>query len=388
MKRGPERIGRLTRASDIEPKPTYWALQLNGYGMIPVGELTITAGHGEVGKTTFNNTYIIANITRGTLPGYYFGKPRNCIIAANEDSWEHTIIPSLMAAKADMHRVFRFEITAEDNDEGTSISLPADFGELEKMIIKKNVAVTFFDQLLGAIDVKHDTNSAQSARKAIEPLAHMADRTDSVMIGNAHFNKSTSQDSGMRMLNSVEFRNVPRAVIYFAVDKDGTRVMSREKNNLGLEWPSMEYELESRKFTFGDDHYDKPVFVLGDKTERDAQDILDESRDGKRRGPDPTAQNEIGEVLDAMFAQQDTWPRTAVIAELKRAGVSTDPKTVAKARKPRAIRVERVPKPDGTIDYWAWTTRKHKVRRAARTRPQGKVHPLSHPLSPLSLVDI
>ena len=40
--------------------------------------------------------------TRGYLPGACFGTPRAAIVVATEDSWEHTIVPRLMAAGADL----------------------------------------------------------------------------------------------------------------------------------------------------------------------------------------------------------------------------------------------------------------------------------------------
>jgi hypothetical protein len=52
-------------------------------GELPLGELTLTAGHGDVGKSTAN-VWVISNVTRGTLPGRLFGHPRNCLIAASE----------------------------------------------------------------------------------------------------------------------------------------------------------------------------------------------------------------------------------------------------------------------------------------------------------------
>ena len=42
-------------------------------------------------------------MTRGTLQGACQGNPRAVIVAATEDSWEHTIVPRLMAAGADLN---------------------------------------------------------------------------------------------------------------------------------------------------------------------------------------------------------------------------------------------------------------------------------------------
>jgi hypothetical protein len=96
---------RVTRAADIEPLPVYWVWA----GRIPLGEICMTPGRGGVGKSTFH-TWVIAHITRGTLAGVFFGRPRACIIAAREDSWNRTIVPKLAAAGADMNLVFRVDV--------------------------------------------------------------------------------------------------------------------------------------------------------------------------------------------------------------------------------------------------------------------------------------
>lgn len=43
-----------------------------------------------------------AQVTRGELPGVYAGAPKDVLIAATQDSWEHTIVPRLIAAAADL----------------------------------------------------------------------------------------------------------------------------------------------------------------------------------------------------------------------------------------------------------------------------------------------
>jgi AAA domain len=72
---------RLTAASTIRPRPVRWLWD----GRIPVGEITLTPGHGGIGKSTFH-AWLIAQVTRGTLPGSCLGGPRPCLIAASEDS--------------------------------------------------------------------------------------------------------------------------------------------------------------------------------------------------------------------------------------------------------------------------------------------------------------
>jgi hypothetical protein len=114
----PARRVRLTPASTIKPRPVRWVWE----DRIPAGEVTLTPGRGGLGKSTFH-AWMIAELTRGTLPGVHFGTPKPCIIAASEDSWERTIVPRLIAAGANMDLVFRVDVVTE-MDDVVSISLP------------------------------------------------------------------------------------------------------------------------------------------------------------------------------------------------------------------------------------------------------------------------
>jgi hypothetical protein len=108
----PKRRLRLTPLSAIKPRPVRWAWT----DRIPAGELTLTPGRGGLGKSTFH-AWIIAHLTRGTLPGVHFGKAKPCIIAASEDSYDRTIVPRLIAAGADMDLVYRVDVITETSEE-------------------------------------------------------------------------------------------------------------------------------------------------------------------------------------------------------------------------------------------------------------------------------
>lgn len=95
-----EQVGRklrLTRASDIEPEPVVWAWLDENEGRIPAGALSVAAGREGTGKSSFG-MWMAAQITRGLLPGNYYGRPRAVFYVAVEDSWKQTIVPRLIGA--------------------------------------------------------------------------------------------------------------------------------------------------------------------------------------------------------------------------------------------------------------------------------------------------
>jgi MoxR-like ATPase len=112
-----ERQIRLTPASQIRPRPVHWLWDLR----MALGTICLLAGREGIGKSTIAYA-LAALITRGKLEGVHFGEPRAVIVAATEDSWQHTIVPRLMAADADLDLVFRVDVTVFGASRPTSTS--------------------------------------------------------------------------------------------------------------------------------------------------------------------------------------------------------------------------------------------------------------------------
>lgn len=269
----------LTAASTIDPEIVEWLWADDDWRRIPLAEVVLTAGHGGVGKST-ENMWMTALVTRGELPGQFYKKPRNCLIAATEDSWKRTIVPRLIAAGADLDRVFRIEVKTDEFD-GLALSLPADFALLEEAIMDKRAAVLLIDPLMRTMPADRDASKPQDARLTLEPLSGVADRTNCTIIGNCHFNKSGATDPVFRILGSIEIQNIARAIIRFA-SKDGTSVLSCGKNTHAPIWPSLEYAIEEAEFTQGGKTFVTSKFVLGEETDVSADDFL--RAEGKKGG--------------------------------------------------------------------------------------------------------
>lgn len=281
----------LTAASAIDPEIVEWLWQDDDWRRLPLAEVVLTAGHGGVGKST-ENMWMIARLTKGELPGKFYGKRCNCLIAATEDSWKRTIVPRLIAAGADLTRVFRVQVKTEEYD-GLALSLPADFALLEEAISDKQAAVLLIDPLMRTMPADRDASKPQDARLTLEPLSGVADRTNCTIIGNCHFNKSGQTDPVFRILGSIEIQNVARAIIRFA-SKDGVSVMSCGKNTHGPVWPSLEYTIEEAGFTRDRKTFVTSLFVLGEETDVSADDFL-------------RAEGKSGGVVDSAIHQAEVW---------------------------------------------------------------------------------
>ena len=289
------RRARITWADRIEPEPVVWAWRQDGHGRIPAGALSMAAGREGTGKSSFA-VWLTAQITQGTLPGSYAGQPWRVFYVAVEDSWKHTLVPRLLAAGADLSRVGRFEIVNYADDEIT-LSLPHDNALLEAAVVEHTVALVVIDPLPSVIGEKINTHQSREVRSALDPLAKIADRTGSVLLGIAHFNKGAGTDASSLITGSGAFKDVPRSVFGFArdeADESGGRVMTQTKNSLGPEGPSLSYMLTEAVVDTRLGPAVTSRFVFTGESDRSVADILRDARSGDE---DCTEQDEAAEWL-------------------------------------------------------------------------------------------
>jgi RecA-family ATPase len=239
----------------------------------------VAAGREGTGKSSFG-IWLAAQITRGLLPGSFYGSPRRVFYVAVEDSWKYTLVPRLLAAGADLDRIGRFGVVSEVGDELT-LSLPSDNSRLEAEMTRHGVALVVIDPLMSVIGAKIDTHRERDVRTALDPLAKLADRTGSVVLGIAHFNKGGGTDAASLITGSGAFKNVPRSVFGFArdeADDDGGRVMSQVKNSLGRDdLPSLSYLIESAEVETKKGVATTGRFVFTGESERSVAEVLRES---------------------------------------------------------------------------------------------------------------
>lgn len=236
----PLRRVRLTPASGVRLRPTYWLWDER----IPQGALTIGPGREGIGKSLFC-AWLAARVTHGELPGVHHGRPMGVVYAATEDSWERTLAGRLLAAGADMSRVY--QVAVERLDRTVPLSLPRDCDSMAAELTEHDVALLILDPLISAVDTSINVNQ-EDLRGALEPLAKLADETGAAVFGLAHFNKATGTDVLSRITGSRAFAAVARSAVAFARDTsadDGSCVISQAKNNLGrLDLPSLRYTVD------------------------------------------------------------------------------------------------------------------------------------------------
>lgn len=235
---------RLTRACDITPRPVRWLWSLR----LALGAFNLLGGREGIGKSIVGYT-LAAEITRGRLPGVYAGMPKSVMVAATEDSWSHTVVPRLMAAGADLTRVYRVEVETPNGGD-SPLSLPRDLPEVEAAIGDTDTVLMLLDPLMSRLDVALDSHKDGEVRQALEPLAAMADRTNCTVLGLIHVNKSSSNDPLTTLMASRAFAAVARAVLFVMVDPndESSRLLGTPKNNLGrADLPTLAFTIDGAR---------------------------------------------------------------------------------------------------------------------------------------------
>ncbi|GAA2414299.1 hypothetical protein GCM10010404_85520 [Nonomuraea africana] len=219
----------LWRGADtIKPKRTKWVWQ----DMILSGQVNLLAGMEDSGKSTIA-LWLAAQVTRGDLEGEYYGKPRNVLYFATEDSDAETIVPRLIAAGADLSRVCINPPIEGVRDEYALFDLISHRDALRNFITAYDVALSIFDPLLSNMGQDTDTYKARAVRKVLEPLRKVGEETTCGFLGIMHLNRVESDDAGRRWGESKAFRQVARHTLLALRDKDnGTYHLNVDKANL------------------------------------------------------------------------------------------------------------------------------------------------------------
>ncbi|GIM88722.1 hypothetical protein Ato02nite_005150 [Paractinoplanes toevensis] len=270
---------RLTPASSFRIRGVKWVWD----NRMPVGALTLIPGREGVGKSTFL-AWMTSAITRGELPGMHYGTPKSVLYSASEDAWEYTIAPRMLAAGADMDRVFRIDAALEGDGYG-GVVLPRDCRELVHAARDVDAALLACDPIISLVDERLNTFKAKELRTALEPLVSAAEEAEIGIGALVHFNKGQGSDVGTLISGARAWVEVARAVVAIGRDKEVdeyTCVVSQTKNNLGVgDLPNLTYTIDSHELLTSDgETANVGRLRWTGETDRGVEDLLAEAASG------------------------------------------------------------------------------------------------------------
>jgi putative DNA primase/helicase len=329
--------------ADVKPTSIDWLWQ----NWIALGKVSVLAGDGGRGKST-----ILCDLTARTTTGNIWPDggarcaPASVIILAAEDDVGDTLAPRLLAAGADLTRVFVIRSVRDESQRRRGFNLQADLERLEAEIRKHdNVKLVVIDPISSYLG-KVDSHKNADVRSVLEPLGEMAGRLRVAVICNNHFSKGGGSANG-RIIGSVAFVNQARAAFIVTPDEDDeTRMLLiPSKMNIAPIRHGLAYRIEGCLIEFEGQEIatsrimfeSTPITITADQ----ALAALDNSSENR---------SEKSEAIDFLTDALREGPVSA--KDLKRdagdAGIS--PKSLRSARETLGIKPEKT----GFEGGWVW----------------------------------
>jgi AAA domain len=239
----------VTTMSDVAPEEVQW---LWG-GRIPLGKLTVLEGDPKGGKSTLTLDLIARVSKAGLMPDGSpsdLDGPAHCLLMTAEDGLADTVRPRLDLAGAESSRVVVWEAVLSARDDRTELrmpSLPLDVVRLEALVTELSAKLVVVDVLAAYLGERVDSHHDADVRRALAPLAKMAERTGAAVVVLRHLNKAGGTKAMYRGGGSIGISGQARSILLAGLDPgDETkqrRVLAVTACNLAATAPSLSYEL-------------------------------------------------------------------------------------------------------------------------------------------------
>lgn len=225
----------------VDPERVRWLWP----GYIPFGKVTVVDGDPGLGKSTILID-IAARISRGCpLPNGKRHRPMGTVLLMGEDGAADTIVPRLINAEADLTKIAVRDTYTSSKEQEIPPAFPSDIPRLKEDIIEAQAGLVVIDPVMSYLDPDINSNNDQQVRRALMPLAQLAEETGAAIVLLRHLNKSTGGSALYRGGGSIGFVGVSRSALILARDPEetGRVVLASTKTNLGPPPPSLHFRL-------------------------------------------------------------------------------------------------------------------------------------------------
>jgi len=229
------RLVELICASKVKVMKIDWLW----YARFAKGAITLVEGGPEQGKSTIL-VDLAARVTRGeSFPGETETRsPANVVMLIAEDDIAATVVPRLIAAGADLSRVFFLHATRDERGEVVPFHLTDDCIRLRLKCQEVGAAFIVVDPLVSFMGSRTgrtlNTYNDMEVRKALAPLKDLAEQLRASVAAIRHYRKGNATNAMEAGGGSVAFAALVRVIVAVLPDpNDETRyLLAVAKNNL------------------------------------------------------------------------------------------------------------------------------------------------------------
>lgn len=236
----PSPVGKLL--SDVEPENVEWLWP----GRIPIGKITLIEGDPDKGKSSLT-TDLAARVSVGReWPNGAPCQAAGVVICNAEDGVADTIRPRLDAAGGDASKVLALA-TVPDGESGERLlSIPEDLQIFQHGIERVGARLVIVDPLMAFLSGDVNSHRDQDVRRALAPLAKLADNTGVAVVVVRHLNKASGGSPLYRGGGSIGIVGAARSALLVAEhpEEEDRRILARVKGNLAKAVPALAFELK------------------------------------------------------------------------------------------------------------------------------------------------
>ncbi len=352
-------VGRLL--SDVAAEQVWWLWTKR----IPLAKLTIVDGDPGLGKSALL-TDAAARVSVGrSWPDGAPCEAGGVVLMNAEDGLADTIRPRVDAAGGDASKVLALA-TVGHGDGERLLSIPEDLHAVRLGIERVEACLLVVDPLMAFLSGDVNSHRDQDVRRALAPLARLAEETGAAVVVVRHLNKAGGGNALYRGGGSIGIVGAARSALLVARDPedDRRRVLASLKGNLAEPAPSLAFVLTEaangavRGEYRGETHH-RPDALLAAPVDPEERSALDEAieflRDALGSGP----------VWNVQVKKDAARPRSPT----RRSGGRRRPLGCARGRRPTALGRGGCPK-------------------EGKATSMSKVSPKPHRMSILSMLSI
>src|SRR5215208_401445 len=289
----PEEIGRLLSSVEREEVSWLWP------SWLALGKLALVDGDPGLGKSAMS-----LDLAARVSSGKGFPDGADC-----------------EAAGADTSRILALATVPDENGHDRLLSIPEDLPLIQKGITRVRAGLIIVDPLMAFLSGDTNSHRDQDVRRALAPLAGLAERTGAAVLVIRHLNKAAANNPLYRGGGSIGIIGAARMA--FVVGRDpqdeNRRVLASTKNNLAIPPVSLMFGLEEAESG------SVRVNWLG-QSEISAKELLATPQDREHAD----ARSEAVEFLNEVLADGPV-AASQVKEEAEDAGISE--RTLARAKK-------------------------------------------------------
>ena len=322
-----------TLLSEVEPERVQWLWP----GRLPLGKLAVLDGDPGLGKSAVTLD-LAARVSAGLeLPDGEWCGPAGVVLLSAEDGLADTIRPRLDASRADTERIVALSTVVEGGKAERTISLTQDLNVIERAIEYVGAALVVVDPLMAFLSAKTDSHKDQDVRRALAPLAALAERTRAAMLIVRHLNKAAGGNTLYRGGGSIGIIGAVRSGLVVAKDPEDPerRILAANKHNLSRAAPSLVFRVETAS-------NGAARVAWGGTSSLSAGDIL-------REPADPEQRSALSEAKDFLLKELADGRVAAELVEKDADAAGISKRTLKRAK--RALGVGSDKESDGS---WSW----------------------------------